>query len=378
MIAETIPLGELTKVQTGKLDANASSENGEYPFFTCAREPLKIDRWKYDLDAVLVAGNGDLNVKHYRGKFEAYQRTYIINSLDDQRLDTRYLFHFLDKYVEKLREQSIGGIIKYIKLGMLTGAEIPLPPLEEQRRIAAILDQADALRRLRRRALDRLNTLGQAIFHEMFGDAVNPQQLKQSQTVQDALNAGHLTAIQDGNHGERHPKVADFSDEGTPFIMANCFGDGRLHLEAAYRLSNHWLDYLRKGFAKGGDVLLTHKGTLGETAVVDQAVEVLILSPQVTYYRTGDGLLPDYLQLFFRTSAFQAVLKKGGDQSTRAYIGLNRQKELPIFIPPISEQKELVRRIKNLRPINESSTNSDAYLEDLFASLQHRAFRGEL
>lgn len=215
-------LGNLVRVQTGKLDANASSEGGIYPFFTCARKPLRINLWRFDLNAVLVAGNGDLNVKHYNGKFEAYQRTYVLSSLDHERLDTRYLFHFMDKYVERLREQSIGGIIKYIKLGMLTDAQIPLPPLEEQKRIAAILDQADALRRLRRRALDRMNTLGQAIFHEMFGISASDFHGPGVSTVEDALSSGALVQIQDGNHGERHPKVQDFQPSGTPFIMANC------------------------------------------------------------------------------------------------------------------------------------------------------------
>ena len=121
-------LGGLINIQTGKLDANASSENGAYPFFTCAREPLRIDGWKYDLDAVLVAGNGNLNVKHYRGKFDAYQRTYILDVNKPNYLDVRYLYHFMDSYLVTLRAQSIGGIIKYIKLGMLRNAKIPLPP----------------------------------------------------------------------------------------------------------------------------------------------------------------------------------------------------------------------------------------------------------
>ncbi|OYU74869.1 MAG: restriction endonuclease subunit S, partial [Alphaproteobacteria bacterium PA3] len=167
---QTASLGDLVSIQTGKLDANASSPDGAYPFFTCAREPLRIASWKYDLDAVLVAGNGDLNVKHYKGKFDAYQRTYIISPKTETAIFTRYLFYFMDSYLETLREQSIGGIIKYIKLGMLTDAKIPLPPLEEQKRIAAILDQADDIRRKRQHAIERLNQLGQAIFHEMFGE----------------------------------------------------------------------------------------------------------------------------------------------------------------------------------------------------------------
>ena len=91
-------LGSLTSIKTGKLDANASSENGIYPFFTCAVEPLKIDSYSYDCECVLVAGNGDLNVKYYNGKFDAYQRTYIIESKDKSKLTVPYLYYFFDSH----------------------------------------------------------------------------------------------------------------------------------------------------------------------------------------------------------------------------------------------------------------------------------------
>ncbi len=135
------PLGEMTRIRTGKLDANKANENGLYPFFTCAVEPLRINTPAFDTKAVLIAGNGDLNVKYYEGKFNAYQRTYVIESLNEQVLDPVFLFAFLDLYVGELRRQSIGGVIKYIKLPYLTDAQVPLPGREHQtefiRRFAA-------------------------------------------------------------------------------------------------------------------------------------------------------------------------------------------------------------------------------------------------
>ena len=163
-------LGDYTCIKTGKLDANASSDNGIYPFFTCSKEPLSIDSYSYDCECVLVAGNGDLNVKYYLGKFDAYQRTYIIESNNKEKLLVRYLYYFLDKYVETLREQSIGGVIKYIKLGNLTEAHIPLPSLDEQRKIAAVLDNVSDLITKRRTQLDKLDELVKSRFIEMFGD----------------------------------------------------------------------------------------------------------------------------------------------------------------------------------------------------------------
>lgn len=166
-------LGDYVNIKTGKLDANAASDNGKYPFFTCAITPLKIDTYSYDCECVLVAGNGDLNVKYYSGKFDAYQRTYIIESKNKNNLSLRYLYYFLEQYVETLRKESIGGVIKYIKLGNLTEAVIPLPPLEEQHRIVSLLDKVSALITKRRAQLDKLDLLVKSRFVEMFGDPVD-------------------------------------------------------------------------------------------------------------------------------------------------------------------------------------------------------------
>ena len=136
-------LGDLVSIRTGKLDANASSENGEYPFFTCGVDTLKIDKYAFDCEAVLLAGNGDFCVKYYNGKFNAYQRTYVIETLDSTALSVPYLYAWLRQYANELREKAIGGIIKYIKMGDLTEALIPLPSLEEQNRYEAIAQQAD-------------------------------------------------------------------------------------------------------------------------------------------------------------------------------------------------------------------------------------------
>ena len=169
-------LGDYVRIKTGKLDANASSENGQYPFFTCAVEPLKIDTYSYDCECVLVAGNGDLNVKYYSGKFDAYQRTYIIESLDKTILSVPYLYCFLDKYVETLRQQAIGGVIKYIKLGNLTEAEIIIPSGIEQNEIVLKLNKANELIALRKEQLEKLDRLVKSRFIELFGDpATNPK-----------------------------------------------------------------------------------------------------------------------------------------------------------------------------------------------------------
>lgn len=168
-----IKVGNITKIKTGKLDANASSPDGKYPFFTCSKDPLKINTYSYDCECVLVAGNGDLNVKYYNGKFDAYQRTYIIEDNSNGLLYMPYLYYFLEGYIEELRKQSIGGVIKYIKLGNLTDALIELPSIEEQKYIVNLMNTSSELIDLRRETINKLDSLVKARFIEMFGDPEN-------------------------------------------------------------------------------------------------------------------------------------------------------------------------------------------------------------
>jgi type I restriction enzyme S subunit len=161
-------LGELTRIRTGKLDANAADDDGAYPFFTCAVKPLRINKAAFDCKAVLVAGNGDLNVKYYEGKFNAYQRTYVIESLSEDLLEPRFLFAFLDLYVSELRKQAIGGVIKYIKLPYLTDAIIQLPLLIEQQRFTAIVESVERQKAAQRAHLAELDALFAALQHRAF------------------------------------------------------------------------------------------------------------------------------------------------------------------------------------------------------------------
>ena len=162
------PLGELTNIQTGKLDANAANENGAHPFFTCAVEPLRINTPAFDCKAVLVAGNGDLNVKYFEGKFNAYQRTYVIESLDESVLVPRFLYAFLDLYVSELRKQAIGGVIKYIRLSYLTEAVVQLPSIESQREFARRVTAMETLRTAQRASLAELDALFATLQHRAF------------------------------------------------------------------------------------------------------------------------------------------------------------------------------------------------------------------
>lgn len=138
-----VRLGEICKITTGKLDANAMVENGQYNFFTCAKEVHLIDKYAFDKEALLISGNG-ANVgyiHYYKGKFNAYQRTYVLYDFSQNIFLIKYILdQFLSNRIEKEKK---AGNTPYIVLDTLAKMNINLPPLSEQKAIADILSKAD-------------------------------------------------------------------------------------------------------------------------------------------------------------------------------------------------------------------------------------------
>ena len=140
-----VKIGGFTNITTGKLNSSSADNNGIYPFFTCSKDILWINHFAYDCEALLLAGNNataDYDVKYYKGKFNAYQRTYII-TIPNKNIEYAYLKILLEKNLAFLKESSIGTQTKYLKLGMIQNIEIPLPPLDEQERIVGLFQSIE-------------------------------------------------------------------------------------------------------------------------------------------------------------------------------------------------------------------------------------------
>lgn len=149
----------------------------------------------------------------------------------------------------------------------------------------------------------------------------------------------------DGNHGEIHPKSEDYVSEGIPFVMASDITDsGDLDLTKTKFISEEQANKLRKGFSINGDILLSHKATIGRVAEVHTDKDFVMLTPQITYYRVKNDkkLIPRYLKYYFKTPFFQNTIKSfAGSGSTRAYIGIQAQHDLPIKLPDLPTQKKI-------------------------------------
>jgi type I restriction enzyme, S subunit len=166
-----VSLEEIAIFQTGKLNSNQAVENGQYPFFTCSPETLNIDHYAFDCEAVLLAGNnanGIFPVKYYNGRFNAYQRTYVITAKDSKRLDLKYFYYQVELLTSRFTQHSIGTATKFLTMQILNKFAITLPPLPTQRRIAEILGRLDNKIEMNRRINQTLEAMAQALFQYYF------------------------------------------------------------------------------------------------------------------------------------------------------------------------------------------------------------------
>lgn len=363
-----VNLGTLVEIKTGKLDANASSENGKYPFFTCANEPLRIDSYSYDCECALVAGNGDLNVKYYNGKFDAYQRTYIIESKDKTILSVPYLYLFLESYVDTLRKQSIGGIIKYIKLGNLTNAPIPLRTLSKQTEIVEKINLAKSIISHRKQQLEKLDELVKARFVEMFGTMPSNEKEWKVRKIRDIVS--------DVRYGSSR-KAAEGNSGKYPYLrMNNITYGGELDLSDTKTIDIPENE-LSKCSVKRGDVLFNRTNSrelVGKTCVYNRD-ELMVLAGFIIRVRVNEMVIPEFLSSFLNTDFSKRMLFDMCKEAIgQANINAQELQNISIYIPPIELQNQFATFAEKINKSKVAVQKSLDEAQVLFDSLMQEYF----
>lgn len=289
-------------------------------------------------------------------------------------LDARYLLHFLRqdwvRYAGERRMTGSGGQ-RRVPRQFLEQLPIAKPPLPEQRRIAAILDQADALRRLRRQSLARLSDLGQAIFFEMFGSGSEDSNI----ALTPLASAAKLI---NGDRSSNYPSGEDLVDDGILFLSTRNIVDGGIDFSHRQFITMDKFNSLGGGKLARGDVVITLRGSTGLSAVFDTEYETGFINAQLMIIRCNDRLLPQYLQKYLSLPSTQHRLKKEGSGSAVPQLTGAQMKEFKILVPPIDQQLAFIEAYADLQDHVSNAILGSRQLDYLFASLQHRAFRGEL
>ncbi|MFZ4807586.1 MAG: restriction endonuclease subunit S [Hyphomicrobiaceae bacterium] len=290
-------------------------------------------------------------------------------------LDGRFLARWLQKHWSEGRFQALckqwvnqATVSKEALLGL----EIPLPTLEEQKRIAAILDQADELRRKRQRALDRLNKLGQAIFIEMFGDpATNPMGWSETR-LGEIVRAGDRI-----NYGVVQP--GDEVDSGVPLIRVGDLLKPFIDPSSVKRIDPAIEGNYVRSRLVGDEILIGCVGSIGTVALAHAGLKGVNIARAVARVPSDDAKADRrFLAAMIRSPLVQRYFTAETRIVAQPTLNIGLIVDAPILLPPLDLQREFSQKLEAIDPIWSAMGSSIIADDKLFASLQHRAFRGDL
>jgi type I restriction enzyme S subunit len=301
-------------------------------------------------------------------------------------LDHRYMYYWLfsEEFMGQMEALQKGASYPAVTDKEVRDQVIPFPPLPEQQRIVAILDEAfDGIATAKANAEKNLQNA-----RELFGSQAQAMldvagKDWERVTLSDLLERGWIVSHLDGNHGGDYPRKEEFVDSGVPYISAKALKDGQVDFDESKYLSVERAATIRKGLAINRDVLFAHNATVGPVAILSTNEDVVILGTSLTYYRCDQkNIHPEYLAHFMRSPPFVNQYSQVMGQSTRNQVPITKQREFFHTIPPFEDQ---FRIASSLDILLEQTERLDAIyqqkltaLEELKKSLLHRAFNGEL
>jgi type I restriction enzyme, S subunit len=371
----SVPLLELCNPKQWPTIPQTAFTSSGYPVYGANGKIGYYTEFNHEKPTVLItcrgATCGTINV--CEPKSYVTGNSMALDDLDESRVCSEYLVHALRN--GRLAKAISGTAQPQITRQGLSAISIPLPPLPEQRRIAEILDKADALRTKRRAALAQLHFLTNSIFLDLFNDSKLADR-----TIGDLLESGALLLHKDGNHGSLYPNADDFGNAGVPFLSAKAItDDGLIDNTLIENLREDKADKLRIGWISKGDVLLAHNASVGKVALYDGRFDRALIGTSLTAFRPNPELINShYLAAALRSSRFQRQLEKNMGQTTRNQVPITAQRELRLILPPLSAQQEFASRVEAVEKLKTAQRAMLADLDSLFVSLQHRAFRGDL
>jgi type I restriction enzyme S subunit len=290
---------------------------------------------------------------------------------DEAVVDLRYLYHWFTspQTQAKLRSYSNKTTnISNLDHSRTLGTEIPLPPLEEQRRIAANLDKAASLSKQVNDALARIMQLEKSVFEAYFG----------SHALEHQWETGPLSAfcslITDGEH-----QTPERAPSGVKLLSARNIRDGRVDLQKVDFVPLHEYERISKRCApKCGDVLISCSGSIGRVSMYDSDEPIALVRSVALARPLQDKLRPLFLEFLLRTPKLQALMKRAANASSQANLFQGPIKSLQVFAPPLERQDAFIAKIAGLNRIRAFYRQRIYRLHELSASIANDSFAGAL
>ena len=366
-------LGNIATVKTGKYDVNHSTPDGAYVFYTCAFGQFKSPTYSFEGPAIILPGNGANvgEVFFYNGKFEAYQRTYVVQNF---KADPNYIYaYFKSQWKNSLRNKQFGSATNYIRLNNLTDFTIPIPPLPDQLHIANLLSKAENLIAQRKESIRLLDEFLKSTFLEMFGDPVRNEkgwEVKIFEEFTERITKGESPKWQG----------FDYLESGVRFITSENVLWGSVDLQKAKFIHEDFHKKLKRSQLKANDLLVNLVGaSVGRSSLCPKEALPANINQAVAAITLNRELINEvYVMHLFINPSFQRFLLGNVVEAARANLSLSDLRNLKFPVPPIELQTQFAQIVEKTEALKTQYQQSLQELENLYGSLSQKAFRGEL
>ena len=336
MSVQLARLGDFCFMKTGKLNSNAAVEGGEYPFFTCAQETLRIDEYAFETEAVLLGGNnanGVFPLKYYRGRFNAYQRTYVIEPKSPDNLLTRYLYYALRPALSYFESVSIGAATQYLTKGILNNFKLQFYDVDTQARIVDILSAYDDLIENNRRRIALLEHAVRELHREWFVRLRFPgyQHTKPVDGLPDGWIRRRMSDVC-GTVGGGTPstKVDSYWDGDVTWVVPTDVtrNDSLVLLDSTRKITERGLRESSAKLVPAETILMTSRASVGFFALMDH--EVCTNQGFINVIPNSDQFR---MYLLFNLMSRVAEIRSNSKGTTYPEISKGRFRNLDIVVP---------------------------------------------
>ena len=287
---------------------------------------------------------------------------------NDEVVDKNYLKHTLGQAINDMERHLHGATMKHVNRGEFLGTRIPLPPLEEQGRIAAILDKAA---RLRERAKDQLRNAKEllaSLFVETVGDPLKNLQSWDSIPLSDAVQLGTDVTYGIVQAGDEHPG-------GVPYIRTGDIVEGEIDVTKLRHTDPVTASRFQRSTVRTGEIVMSIRATVGTTAVVPSCLDGANLTQGTARIAPGEMVLGTYLLQYLRMPSTQAWIQRQVKWATFREITLARLRELPVLIPAMEIQERFAAKSSIVTSITDSSKALLARADSLSACLANQLLK---
>jgi type I restriction enzyme S subunit len=393
-----VALENLCTICTGKRDVNEGNSEGKFIFFTCAQDPTKIDFSEFSGEAILIAGNGFFNVKYFDGEFNAYQRTYVLQNF---KILSRYLYLYIKFSLDTLTQDSRGTTVKYIRLSNLQNHLIPLPPLNEQKRIVEKLDAVLPKVRQSKERLEKIAIILKKFRQTVLAAACSGRLTEKWREGKETINNFNKEPLSDFPY--EIPKnwiwteLDNISDGFQYGTSSKSESNGKLPVLRMGNLQNGRIDWsdlkysndkndISKYKLHEGDVLFNRTNSpdlVGKTSIFKGDQGAIFAGYLIRIKHKKQYLNSDYLNYSLNTVRAREWCKEvKSDGVSQSNINAQILASFLVPLPPLPEQQEIVRRVETLfslaDSLEEKYQSAISRVNKIEQAVLAKAFRGEL